>query len=33
MNTAIYFVIGFEVEPVAVIPASSPRAADELDEE
>ncbi|MCX4431951.1 MULTISPECIES: hypothetical protein [Streptomyces] len=32
VNTAIYSVTGFEVEPVAVIPASSPRAADELDE-
>ncbi|MER5533993.1 hypothetical protein [Streptomyces mirabilis] len=32
VNTAICSVTGFEVEPVAVIPASSPRSADELDE-
>ncbi|OOV24889.1 hypothetical protein SM007_27840 [Streptomyces avermitilis] len=32
VRTAIYAVTGFEVEPVAVIPASSPRATDELDE-
>ncbi|QIY69457.1 hypothetical protein HEP84_10010 [Streptomyces sp. RLB1-33] len=32
MNTAIYSFTGFEAEPGAVIPASSPRAADELDE-
>jgi hypothetical protein len=32
VNTAISSVTGLEVEPVAVVPASSPRAADELDE-
>ncbi|WP_425245651.1 hypothetical protein [Streptomyces sp. NEAU-NA10] len=32
VNAAIYAVSGFEVEPVAAIPASAPHAADELDE-
>jgi hypothetical protein len=32
VNTAICAVTGFEVEPVASVPASTPRAADELDE-
>jgi len=32
VNTAIYAVSGFEVEPVAAIPASTPHAADKLDE-
>ncbi|MFE0451682.1 hypothetical protein ACFW2D_10380 [Streptomyces sp. NPDC058914] len=32
MNAAIHAVSGFEVEPVAAIPASTPHAADELDD-
>lgn len=32
VNAAIYAVSGFEVEPVTATPASSPHAADELDE-
>ncbi|GGK90211.1 hypothetical protein [Streptomyces flaveus] len=32
VNAAIYAVSGFEVEPVAAIPASTPNAADDLDE-
>ncbi|MFG3027062.1 hypothetical protein ACGFZJ_00725 [Streptomyces sp. NPDC048253] len=32
VNAAIYAVSGFEVEPVATVPAAAPHAADELDE-